>query len=227
MSTRTGVAGLIFDVDGTLVDSNELHAEAWAEAFREEGHEISVQQIRPHIGKGGDLLVPDLLQAAEMRAIGAKVRSRRKDLFKREYMPRVRPFPRVKESIRALREMGIRIVLASSSKKEEVAHHIETLGIEEWIDGSTSADDAEFSKPSPEIFHAALDKIPAPKSRTAIVGDTPYDILAAHRASTPIVAVRCGGFSDDSLSKAEWIADDVPDLVKRISEIDEYFRRNR
>lgn len=225
MSRRKGLAGLIFDVDGTLIDSNELHARAWREAFSEFGIDLPLDAIRPHIGKGGDLLVPDLLQARAMREVGNKIRTYRKKLFKRDYLERVRPFPRIPESFRALRELGIAIVLASSSSPSEVESFIELLGVGDLIDDFTSSGDAEFSKPVPEIFSAALDRIHAPKSRTAIVGDTPYDILAAHRAATPIAAVRCGGFPEKSLGKAEWLMDDVPDLVRRVEEIDDYFRR--
>lgn len=225
MSSRRGLAGLILDVDGTLIDSNDLHARAWREAFREHGKRIPLDEIRKHIGKGGDLLIPDLLDAAEMRAIGKKVGRYRSKLFKRDYLPRVRPFPRIRESLEQLREKGIRLLLASSSPPEEVEVYVELCGIGDLIEGFTSAEDAEFSKPSPEIFEAALEKISAPRSRTAIVGDTPYDILAAHRTATPVAAVRSGGFSDDSLDRAEWLFDDVRQLVRRIRSIDDYFHR--
>jgi HAD superfamily hydrolase (TIGR01509 family) len=225
MTRRAGIAGIIFDVDGTLVDSNELHAEAWRRAFREAGHPIPIEAIREHIGKGGDLLVPDLLDAEGMRSSARKIRQRRKEIFSRTLLPKVRPFPGVRESLESLRELGIRMLLASSAPTAEVRGHVRTLGIGDLIDGWTSSSDVTFSKPSPEIFQAALDQIEAPKSRTLIVGDTPYDILAAHRASTPIAAVRCGGFPDARLEKAEWIFDDVPEIVKRIDQIDEYFRR--
>ena len=225
MTRRSGVAGIIFDVDGTLVDSNELHAEAWRRAFREAGHPIPIETIREHIGKGGDLLVPDLLDAEGMRSSARKIRKLRKEIFTQDLLPKVRPFPRVRESLEALRDLGIRMLLASSAPAAEVRRHVRTLEIGDLIDGTTSSADAMFSKPSPEIFQAALDEIEAPKSRTMIVGDTPYDILAAHRASTPIAAVRCGGFSEEKLEKAEWIFNDVPEIVERIDQIDDYFRR--
>lgn len=225
MARPRGVAGLIFDVDGTLIDSNELHAKAWADAFREAGRPIPLARIRPHIGKGGDLLVPDLLDARGMREIGRQVEKARSRIFRERYLPKVRPFPGIRRLFQALREKGIRIVLASSAPAREIEAHLETLGVAELVDGTTSADDAEFSKPSPEIFRAALDRIPAPRSRTVVVGDTPYDILAAHRTATPIVAVRSGGFSDESLRKAEWIVDAVPDILRRLPALDAYFRR--
>ena len=194
-------------------------------AFEEFGHRFTIDQVRMNIGKGGDLLVPDLLDARAMRESGSKIRKYRKQLFLEEFLPKVKPFPGVRDSLEGLRGRGIRLFLASSAQPNEVEHYVELIGIEDLIDGSTSAGDADLSKPSPEIFEAALDKIPAPKSRTMIVGDTPYDILAGHRASTPVAAVRCGGFPEDSLQKAEWIFDDVREFAKEIESIDEYFTR--
>lgn len=217
------MAAFIFDIDGTLIDSNEHHARAWREAFLEFGKRVPLEVIRMHIGKGGDLLVPDVLDARGMRGIGSKVREYRKRLFKTKYLPRVRPFAGVLEAFEALRGRKISIVLASSAAPEEVEAYVELLGVGDLIDGTTSAGDADLSKPSPEIFEAALAKIRGPKSRAAVVGDTPYDILAAHRAATPVAAVRCGGFPEATLRKAEWRFDDVPSLVRKIGIIDRYF----
>ena len=169
--------------------------------------------------------MPDLLDAEGMRKSARKIRQLRKEIFSQELLPKVQPFPRILESLEALRDLGIRMLLASSAQAAEVRLHVRTLVIGDLIDGTTSSADVMFSKPSPEIFQVALDEIEAPKSRTLIVGDTPYDILAAHRASTPIAAVRCGGFSEKKLEKAEWIFDDVPEIVERIDQIDEYFHR--
>ncbi|HSN69716.1 MAG TPA: HAD family hydrolase, partial [Thermoanaerobaculia bacterium] len=222
---RAGVAGLIFDIDGTLIDSNELHARAWREAFREFGARVPLATIRMHIGKGGDLLVPDILDARRMREFGKKVQTFRKELFRRKYMDKVRPFPGIVEAFEQIRDAGISIVLASSAAPEEVEAYVELLGVGDLIADTTSSGDAEYSKPNPGIFDAALDRIPAPKSRTAIVGDTPYDILAAHRVATPVAAVRCGGFPEQTLEKAEWRFDDVPQLVGKLGALDAWFRR--
>ncbi|MHB0969478.1 MAG: HAD family hydrolase [Thermoanaerobaculia bacterium] len=225
MTRRKGTAGLIFDIDGTLVDSNDFHAEAWQLAFREFGKRVPFDVVRSQIGKGGDLLVPDLLQARDMRAFGEKLKKFRKKLWKDRYIDRVRPFPRATASLRALRELGIRLVLASSSDPDEVRHYVELLGIGDILEGSTSKRDAGYSKPYPEIFEVALAKIGTPASRTAAVGDTPYDILAAHRLAIPIVAVRSGGFPRSALAKAEFLMRDVPELTRRIERLDDYFAR--
>lgn len=100
---------------------------------------------------------------------------------------------------------------------------IKLLDVEDLIEGATSKDDAEISKPSPEIFEAALQKAGSPRSRTIVVGDTPYDVLAAHRLALPIVAVRSGGFDDSLLRKAEFLFEDIQELTRRLDEIDDYF----
>lgn len=214
---------LIFDIDGTLVDSNDLHTECWLEAFARYEKEFDYQTIRTQMGKGGDLLVPDLLNAREMRTYGAKLQKERAELFKKEYLPRVRAFPAIRDSFEALRARGITLALASSSGEEEVKYYTGLLGVAELIDGSTSKKDAEFSKPSPEIFRAALERIGSDDARTMTVGDTPYDIIASHRVPLPVVAVRSGGFPDDQLAKAEFLFADVRELVRKIDDIDAYF----
>lgn len=214
---------IIFDVDGTLVDSNDLHARAWQEAFAHFGKELTLDRIRGHIGKGGDLLVPDLLDAREMQKFSKELKDFRKKLFRDRYLDQVRAFPGVREAFESLRKRGLTLFLASSADPDEVKHHTELLGIEDIIKGSTSAEDAEFSKPSPEIFEAARERLGTEAGRTLTVGDTPYDILASHRASIPIAAVLSGGFDRSTLDKAEFIFDDLTDLLRRFRDIEAYF----
>lgn len=214
---------IIFDVDGTLVDSNELHARAWQDAFEHFGKELSIEQIRTHIGKGGDLLVPDLLNAREMQKFAEDLKDFRKKLFRDRYLEQVQPFDGVRDALQNLKERGFALYLASSADADEVEHFIGLLGIEDVIEGATSAEDAEFSKPSPEIFQAAREKLGTAVESTLTVGDTPYDVLASHRASIPIAAVLSGGFDRNTLDKAEFIFDDLADLLRRFHEIDTYF----
>jgi HAD superfamily hydrolase (TIGR01509 family) len=213
----------LLDIDGTLVDSNDKHAKCWIEAFRHFGKDVEWDVIRGQIGKGGDLLVPDTLNAREMREFGEDLQSYRGELWKREYMHSVQPFPGVVESIRALRARGAKLALASSSNPDEVEYYVGLLGIGDLLEGTTSKEDAEFSKPSPEIFKAALDRVKSDPAKTFAVGDTPYDVLAAHRIPVPVIAVRCGGFPDALLAKAEFLFDDLPQLVKELDRIDDYF----
>lgn len=215
--------GLIFDIDGTLVDSNDLHARCWIEAFEHFGKRIEYDVVRHQIGKGGDLLVPDLLDAREMRRFGEKVKEYRTDLYKRKYMASVKPFPGVRDLFEQLHERGVKLALASSSNPDEVEYYTQLLGVASFLEGKTSKKDAGMSKPSPEIFRAALDQIGTDDAFTFTVGDTPYDILASHRCALPIVAVLSGGFERELLTKAEFLFDTVEELGKRIEEIDAYF----
>ena len=214
---------MLLDIDGTLVDSNDLHADCWVEAFAHFGRKVDWNVIRQQIGKGGDLLVPDTLNAREMRELGEAVKEYRGDLWKRRFMKTVKPFPAAREAMHALHARGIRLALASSSNPDEVEYYVELLGARELIEGSTSKEDAQFSKPSPEIFQAALERTGSDPAFTFAVGDTPYDVLAAHRIPVPVVALLCGGFPRELLEKAEFLFDDIGAMVKEIDRIDEYF----
>jgi HAD superfamily hydrolase (TIGR01549 family) len=214
---------IIFDIDGTLVDSNDMHVRCWIEAFEHFGKHFEWDVIRHQIGKGGDLLVPDLLNAREMRTFGETLKKFRTELFKRNYMKEVKPFPRVRELFETLHGRGIKLALGSSSNQDEVQYYTELLGAGDLVEGSTSKRDADLSKPSPEIFQAALEKLGTEADNTLTVGDTPYDILASHRASLAIAAVLSGGFERELLTKAEFLFDDVGELVREIDRIDEYF----
>ncbi|HEV2722437.1 MAG TPA: HAD family hydrolase [Thermoanaerobaculia bacterium] len=214
---------IIFDIDGTLVDSNDLHADCWVEAFAHFGKRVDRDVVRGQIGKGGDLLVPDLCDAREMQRFGEALKKYRSELYKAKYLPRVRPFPRVRELFEELHGRGLKLALGSSSNPEEVEYTTQLLGVGELLHGSTSKHDAELSKPSPEIFRAALDQLGTAVETTMTVGDTPYDVLASHRAALPIAAVLTGGFGRETLAKAEWLFDGVEQLVGEIDTIDEYF----
>ena len=214
--------GLLFDVDGTLVDSNELHARCWIEAFEHFGKHFEYDVIRKQIGKGGDMLVPDVLNAREIRRFGEDVKKYRSRLFRDKYLPDVKPFPFSTNLFEKLAGLGVKMALASSSDPEEVEYYTRLLGVERLIEGSTSKGDAEHSKPSPEIFSAALERTGTDPERTFVVGDTPYDILAAHRCALPVIAVLSGGFERELLAKAEFIYANAGDILERIDQLDEW-----
>lgn len=219
--TLRHLKGLIFDVDGTLVDSNELHVQAWVDAFREFRVDMPADKVRPHIGKGGDLLVPDLLDARSMRRFGDDLKNRRSDIFRSRYLPRVRPFPGASEALRKIGDSGLALAMASSSDEEEVEHYRGLLG-EVPVTATTSKADASYSKPSPEIFDAAREKL-GMGDAVVVVGDTPYDILAAHRIAVPVIAVRSGGFPDEALGGAEFLTDSVRDIPSMLERLDDWF----
>ncbi len=215
---------MLLDIDGTVVDSNDKHAHCWVEAFAHFDKKVDWKVIRGQIGKGGDLLVPDTLNAREMRDFGEPLKKYRGELWKRKYMKTIEPFPGAIESIRELHARDIKLALASSSNPDEVEYYVELLGVGDLLAGTTSKEDAELSKPSPEIFEAALERVKSDPARTFAVGDTPYDILAAHRVPLPAIAVRCGGFPEELLAKAEFVFDDLSEVMRELAKIDDYFR---
>ncbi|GJE59052.1 HAD family hydrolase [Methylobacterium trifolii] len=197
---------VIFDIDGTLLDSVDLHAQAWVAAFRHFGVETEEKAVRSQIGKGGDELMPVFLPAERVEREGETIEGYRSDLFKRDYLDRVKPFPGVRALFERIRAEGLTIALASSGKGPEVEHYQEILGIADLVAVATSSDDAERSKPHPDIFEAALKKLALPAGKAVVVGDTPYDAQAAGKAGLATVGVLCGGFPEADLSRAGCIA---------------------
>jgi HAD superfamily hydrolase (TIGR01509 family) len=209
------IEAVLFDVDGTLVDSNDLHAAAWQEAFRHFGIVLDYDRIRGQIGKGGDNLIPSLLEPEVAERLQEEIESFRSELFKRDYLAKARPFPAAAELLRKLHGEGTKLVLASSAKQVELDFHIDRLGCRDLLTATTSKDDVEHSKPCPDIFAAALDKVrPLNGGSVVVVGDTPYDIAAAGKIGVPAVAVRCGGFPDEELSDAAAIFDGPGELIE-------------
>lgn len=192
----------IFDVDGTLVDSNELHAQAWQEAFRHFGREIPVGEILRQIGKGGDHLIPVFLQGDDLRQHGAAIQQYKTELFMREYLPKVRAFAGIGELFVRLHSQGTRIVLASSAQDEELAAYKRLCPALSRVDEQTSSEDAERSKPEPDIFAAALQRVRVKPDEATAIGDSPYDAEAATRLNLPVIGVLCGGFSEWALRQA-------------------------
>ena len=198
---------VIFDIDGTLIDSVDLHARAWVEAFAHFGCHIPFEEVRPQIGKGGDQLMPAFIPAEVLRQIGHELEHYRSDLFKRTYLPHVKPFPKVRELFLKIRENDQRIALASSGKKDEVKEYKRIAQITDLVDAETSADDAERSKPAPDILEAVLAKLfPLLPSHILMVGDTPYDAEAAHKVNLKTVGLLCGGTPLERLRAAGCIA---------------------
>lgn len=203
----TTIAAVVFDLDGTLVDSNELHVESWERAFRHFGKRFSLDQLRQQIGKGSDQYLPEFLTEEEIKRFGKELDEYRSELYTKEYLPRVKPFPKVRELFERIKRDGKRIALATSSKKSESKIYKKLLRIEDLIDAETSADDVEKSKPCPDIFEAALHalKDPAP-NEVIVVGDTPFDVEAARKIGLKTIAVLCGGRPEEALRRAGAIA---------------------
>jgi HAD superfamily hydrolase (TIGR01549 family) len=209
---------VIFDIDGTLLDSVDLHAQAWQEAFRHFGHEIPFDQIRAQIGKGGDQLLPVFLCSEELKAKGKALEEFRGSLFKQKYLPKVRSFPCVRELFQKLDANGQQIALASSAKPDELKTFEQIANIQDLVGVETSSGDAERSKPHPDIFEAALDRLEkVRREEIVVVGDSPHDAEAARKAGLRTVGVLCGGFPEVALREAGCIAiyADPADLLRR------------
>jgi HAD superfamily hydrolase (TIGR01509 family) len=215
------VKAVIFDIDGTLIDSVDIHAEAWQQALRDFGHDLPFERIRSKIGKGGDLLLLDLLSKEEAEQRGEEIEEFRLDLFRRAYLHRIKPFPKVRELFERIAGDGKRIALASSAKGEELANYKRIAGIEDLLHAETSSDDAERSKPHPDIFHAALDRLSGINPADVIVvGDTPYDAEGAGKAGLRTVGLLAGGWTEEELRDSGCIAiyRDPADLLRHYDE---------
>lgn len=209
---------MIFDIDGTLVDSVDLHARCWQEAFQHFGHDIPFDQIRSQIGKGGDQLMPVFLSENELKQRGKGIENYRSNLWKAKYLGQVKPFPGVRDLFVKVKNHGQQLALASSSKGDELQSYEKIAHIEDLVQVETSSADAERSKPHPDIFEAALDRLGDKLDRddVIVVGDSPHDAEAAKRARLRTVGVRCGGFPENALREAGCIAiyDGPEDLLK-------------
>ena len=209
------IKAVLFDIDGTLVDSNEFHVSAWEEAFRNAGKSFDAQLIHDQIGKGTDMLVPTLMPEAdedEQERLGKA----HGDIFKGRHLDRVKAFPGARDLLVRTRDAGQKVVLASSASKEELEHYLDLLDAREIVDETTTADDVERTKPAPDIFATALKKIaPLTPDEVIVVGDTPYDIEAAAKCGIAAIALRSGKFPDDTLREAGAVAlyDDVAALL--------------
>lgn len=197
------IKNVIFDVDGTLVDSNKMHAESWQRAFAKYDKHIEFEVLLKEIGKGGDQLMPEFLSPAEMVKFSEEMEEYRNELFEKEYLPTVKSFPQVRELFERIKENGGRTIFASSATDEDVEEFKKITDTADLLENTTSSDDADSSKPEPDIFLAALEKLGNPsKSETVVVGDTPYDAIAAKKAGLQIIGVTCGGWSAEDLRAA-------------------------
>jgi HAD superfamily hydrolase (TIGR01549 family) len=207
---------VLFDIDGTLVDSNEQHVNAWAFAFRDEGKPQELDDIRAQIGKGGDLLVPALLPDVD-DAVQKRIADLHGTYFKVLYLDTIRAFDKATDLIEKMHARGRKVVLASSAKGDELDHYVGLLGIGGLLAATTSIDDVEASKPEPDIFRVALEKVGVAPDAAMVIGDTPYDVEAALRAGIAAIGLTSGPFDEQRLKDAGAIAvfADVADLLAK------------
>ena len=208
------VQGVILDVDGTLVLSNDAHAQAWVDAYAAYGYEVSFDKVRPLIGMGGDQLMPQVTpELNKEEGDGKAISERRKELMINRYGPTLPPTKGARQLIERMKDEGLKLIIGSSATSQELEVLLKSAAIDGLIDQVTSSSDAEASKPAPDIVEAALKKLEMQASEVLMLGDTPYDIQSANAAGVGVIAVRCGGFNDADLAGAKAIYDDPADLL--------------
>ena len=204
---------VLLDIDGTLLLSNDAHARAFVEAAKSLGLEADSRRLRRLIGKGGDKLIPEAFGFDAESDIGRKLEKEKGRIF-RSYVPGLQPAPGARDLLTKLRTDGIKLVVATSAGKEDVTLLLDQAQLRDLIEETTSADDAESSKPDPDIIQAALRKAGENSLAAMMIGDTPYDVEAALRAGVPIITVRCGGmWRDADLHGSLLIFDDPADIL--------------
>jgi HAD superfamily hydrolase (TIGR01509 family) len=211
--------GVLLDIDGTLVLSNDAHAAAWVEAFAHYNYSIKFDDVRKLIGMGGDKVIPKLvpeLMAAEGH--GKEISKFRSQLFLDKYAPHLKAAPGSRDLVKMLQANGVQLVVATSAKQAELQTLLKAAQVDDLLTQTTTSDDADNSKPDPDIVHAALQKLKVPAEHTLMLGDTPYDIEAAARAGVGLIALRCGGWSDSDLKGAIAIYNDPADVVAHYDE---------
>jgi HAD superfamily hydrolase (TIGR01509 family) len=166
------------------------------------GHDVSFEQVRTQIGKGGDQLIQVFLSADEQRDHGKEMEEWRRNRFKTAHLPLVRPFSAVPDLLRRVRHATVHVAVASSAKNDELAKYLDIAGIADLVDVTTSSNDVEQSKPAADIFETALGKLGIEGGDAVAIGDTPYDAIAAGKAGIPTIGVLCGGFTEGTLRQA-------------------------
>ncbi len=207
------IHGVILDVDGTLVDSNDAHAKSWVEAMAEHGYTVPFAKVRQLIGEGGDKVLPETIGVQDESDEGKQISSRRGEIFKERYLPSVRAFPSAQKLLDHMRARGLKLAVASSAKPDELRALLQIVGAADLIEEKSSSKDAKNSKPDPDIMQVTMEKIGLPADEVVMLGDTPYDIESARKVGVGTIALRCGGWQDRDLAGALAIYADTADLL--------------
>lgn len=222
------VKAVLFDIDGTLVDSNDFHVTAWQQVFAEAGHDFAWETIHAQVGKGGDMLVPSLLPQASAAQVEALAKAHG-EAFRSRFIAQVRPFPQARALLQRVHDAGQQIALASSASQQDLDHYLELLDIGTLVAATTTADDVAKTKPAPDIVAAALRKLGSVDAEEAMmIGDTPYDIAAARQCGVAAIGLRSGRFADEALSGEGAVAlyDDVAALLRDYDQSPLFARRH-
>ncbi len=210
------IRGAIVDVDGTLLDSNDAHAESWTRVFEAHGYDVSFDAVRTKIGCGGDRLLQELVGLDDESDAAVRMKDERRRMFLKEYLPGLRPLPGARELLLRLREHGVRLVVGTSADERELDQLLRQAKVDDLFDAVTTASEVAQSKPAPDVILRALQKLGLPKHDVVMIGDTPYDVTAAKRAGIRTVALRTGGWDDDALADAVAIYDTPVDVARAL-----------
>lgn len=210
------IRAVLFDIDGTLLESNDAHAHAWVEALRGHGHDVPYERVRSKIGMGGDKILAELIQIDDESTLGKAIKNSRAHIMKASYLPDLGPFHGARVLVDMLRSRGLVCVAVSSSTADDIADLLRAAGVADLMHEVVCADDVDASKPDPDLVQAALDRLEIFAEEALMLGDTPYDIEAASRANVMTIAVRCGGWTDKDLAGAIAIYDDPADLAAHL-----------
>ena len=213
----TQVRGVIFDIDGTLVDSNDAHAHAWVEAMAEQGYNVSFETVRRLIGMGGDKVLPQTLGITKESEVGKQISQCRKEIFRQRYLPYLRAFPGALELLERMHKQELKLLIATSAELDEVQVLLQVIGphVDALFADIISAREARHSKPDPDVLAIALQRSGLSPQELVMIGDTPYDIEAAAKVEIKTIAFRCGGWGDKDLAGAIMIYDGPVDLLAR------------
>lgn len=221
----SGAPTVLLDVDGTLVDSNDAHARAWVDALHEAGFEVPFERIRDMIGMGGDKILPDVTGFESDSPEGKALGERRKEIFNRDYLPHLQPFPEVRALFERMRRDGLELSIATSAKPEELQKLLRIANVADLVSEKSSKDGDDRSKPDPDIVESAVRKSGFRKDELVMVGDTPYDVEASRRAGVRSIAFRCGGWPDDKLRGAVQIYDGAWDMLAHYDDFERTFEK--
>jgi len=206
--------GVLFDIDGTLVDSNAAHASSWADTLREAGYDVPFDVLWPMIGMGGDKLLPAACGIEIDSDAGKALSKRRWEIFQRDHLEKLRPTPGARDLVQRMKDDGLELIVASSASGDELGALMKAAEVADLFEKTTSSSDAEESKPDPDIVQAAVKKSGMKPEELIMLGDTPYDVEAAIGAHVKLVGVLCGGWTAIELSGATAIYSDPADVLR-------------
>jgi HAD superfamily hydrolase (TIGR01509 family) len=217
MAEQPKIDTVVLDVDGTLVDTVYQHAVIWAQAFCSVGVDVPTWRLHRAIGMGGDRLITEVAGDDIEKKYGDEVRAEHDERFG-DVIDDIRPLPGAADLLDALRDRGLKVVLASSGKKEQTKRLLAHFGGEERAHGWTASDDVDASKPAPDLIQVAMDKVDG--KQALVIGDAVWDISAAEKAGLPSIGLRCGGFSAAELrdAGAKGVYTDPKDLLEHLDE---------